>query len=65
MAVAAGAKMIEKHVKLGRVQWAHFDEVALDLATNEFSDFVADIRMAEKIMGAGKKKILASEHHKY
>lgn len=65
MAVAAGAKMIEKHVKLGGVQWSHFDEVALDLSTDEFKKFVADIRRAERITGAGEKKVLASEHHKY
>lgn len=65
MAVAAGAKMIEKHVKLGVVKWAHFDEVALDLATNEFANFVKDVRRAERIVGDERKKILESEHHKY
>jgi sialic acid synthase SpsE len=65
MAVAAGARMIEKHVKLGSVQWAHFDDVALDLATDEFSNFVADIRRAERIIGSEKKQIFSSEHHKY
>ncbi len=65
MAVAAGAKMIEKHVKLGSVQWAHFDEVALDLAKNEFADFVRDVRRAQRIVGSESKKILDSEHHKY
>jgi N-acetylneuraminate synthase len=65
MAVAAGAKMIEKHVKLGSVDWAHFDEVALDLASDEFIKFVSDIRRAERIVGSEKKKIYQSEHHKY
>lgn len=65
MAVAAGAKMIEKHVKLGSVQWAHFDEVALDLATDEFVKFVADVRRAERIVGSEEKRIFESEHHKY
>ncbi len=65
LAVAGGAKMIEKHVKLGNVSWAHFDEVALDLADNSFKNFVADIRRAEKIMGSEEKKIQTSEHHKY
>lgn len=65
MAVAAGARMIEKHVKLGSVQWAHFDEVALDLATDEFSNFVKDVRRAQVIVGAEYKKIRDSEHHKY
>lgn len=65
LAVAAGARMIEKHVKLGTVQWAHFDEVALDLATGQFADFVAEVRRAERIVGAEEKKIFSSEHHKY
>lgn len=65
LAVAAGARMIEKHVKLGTVQWAHFDEVALDLATGQFAGFVREVRRAEKIVGTGEKKIFSSEHHKY
>ena len=65
LAVAAGAKMIEKHVKLGDVSWAHFDEVALDLTDNSFQNFVEDIRRVEKIMGSEEKKIQLSEHHKY
>jgi N-acetylneuraminate synthase len=65
LAVAAGAKMIEKHVKLGCVQWAHFDEVALDLSTDQFSNFVADVRRAQRIVGSESKKVLDSEHHKY
>jgi len=65
MAVAAGAKMIEKHVKLGSVDWAHFDEVALDLASDEFARFVSDVRRAERIVGSEKKLIYQSEHHKY
>jgi Sialic acid synthase len=31
LAVAAGAKMIEKHVKIKKVDWGHFDSVAIDL----------------------------------
>lgn len=65
LAVAAGAKMIEKHVKLGSVQWAHFDDVALDLSSGEFEKFVSDIRRAEKIIGSESKSIFSSEHHKY
>ena len=65
MAVAAGARMIEKHVKLDSVAWAHFDDVALDLGTGEFRDFVSDIRKAEVIAGAPKKSVRDSEHHKY
>jgi sialic acid synthase SpsE len=65
LAVAAGAKMVEKHVKLGDVEWVHFDHVALDLRTGSFRDYVNDIRAAEEVLGSPKKRILASENHKY
>ena len=65
MAVSAGARMIEKHVKLGAVTWSHFDEVALDLGTGEFKTFVSDIRRAEIINGSCQKRVRDSEHHKY
>ncbi|MBT7623926.1 MAG: hypothetical protein HN595_05300 [Flavobacteriaceae bacterium] len=63
-AVFAGAKMIEKHVKLGNTEFAHFDETALDVNL-EFGEFVKMIRKAELINGSSEKKILKSEHHKY
>ncbi len=65
LAVAAGARMIEKHVKYGNVNWSHFDQVALNLLDDEFKQFVSDIRKAEKIVGGEQKEIMASEHHKY
>lgn len=65
LAVALGAKMIEKHVKLGSSETVHFDSVALDLATNEFRDYVDHIRKAELALGDGEKRITPSEHHKY
>ncbi|MBD8665919.1 N-acetylneuraminate synthase family protein [Rhizobium sp. CFBP 8752] len=65
MAVAAGALMVEKHVKLGNTDWAHFDAVALDITTSEFRDYVAKIREAEAIVGSEEKMIAPSEHHKY
>ncbi|MFV2032256.1 MAG: N-acetylneuraminate synthase family protein [Gammaproteobacteria bacterium] len=65
MAVAAGARMIEKHVKFGDVCWSHFDEVAIDLVNGEFARFVADIRRAERIVGNENKRIHKEEHHKY
>ena len=63
-AVFAGAKMIEKHVKLGNTAFGHFDETALDINV-EFEEFVKMIRKAELIFGSSEKKILKSEHHKY
>lgn len=65
MAVAAGARMIEKHVKFGDVAWSHFDEVAVDLVNGDFERLVADIRKAERIVGEEKKVVQDSEHHKY
>jgi sialic acid synthase SpsE len=65
MAVAAGARMIEKHVKFGDVAWSHFDEVAVDLVNGDFQRLVADIRKAERIVGEEKKAVRGSEHHKY
>ena len=65
LAVAGGARMIEKHVKLGDVQWVHFDKVAVDLKTGDFSKFVNDVRSAEQVFGSGEKRILECEHHKY
>lgn len=65
MAISAGAKMIEKHVKLRPNDWAHFDSVALELIGENFKNFANDIRIAEKIFGSSIKKINANEHHKY
>ena len=65
MSVAAGARMIEKHVKIGDNSWAHFDDVALDLIRGDLDIFIESIRNAEKIYGVEDKFILDSEHHKY
>jgi N-acetylneuraminate synthase len=65
MALSAGAIMIEKHVKLGDLDWIHFDGVALDLSTNQFKNFVQDIKIANSICGKPEKIIHAVEHHKY
>ena len=65
LAVAAGAKMVEKHIKLGDSEWAHFDAVALDVLSSAFNDYVTKIREAEITMGSENKAIQPSEHHKY
>jgi len=65
MAVAAGARMVEKHVKLGDLNWVHFDSVAIDLYGNQFKNFVRDIRKAELMCGDNQKKVHEFEHHKY
>lgn len=65
LAIAAGAKMVEKHVKLGNTEWAHFDAVAVDLTTDDFQEYVGRLREAEVIMGSEEKQVNDSEHHKY
>lgn len=65
LAVAAGARMLEKHVKLGNTEWAHFDAVAVDLTTPLFREYVDQIRETETILGSDTKKVNDSEHHKY
>ncbi|MEO0031013.1 MAG: hypothetical protein RIS94_771 [Pseudomonadota bacterium] len=65
LAVAAGARMVEKHVKLGNTEWAHFDAVALDLTKQDFKNYVQKIREAEVIIGSEEKSVRPSEHHKY
>ncbi|MEH6305217.1 N-acetylneuraminate synthase family protein [Olivibacter sp. CPCC 100613] len=65
LAVAAGAQMIEKHVKLGDLDWIHFDGVAIDLYNNKFRDFVHDVRKAQTMCGSKNKQIHEQEHHKY
>ena len=65
LAVSAGARMIEKHVKYGNIEWSHFDEVAVDLQNDDFKNFVRDVRDSELIVGEEEKKINSSEHHKY
>lgn len=65
LAVAAGAGMVEKHVKLGNTEWAHFDAVAVDLTTNAFTEYVDAVRRAQLHVGSTQKRITASEHHKY
>jgi N-acetylneuraminate synthase len=65
LAIAAGAKMIEKHVKAGSTEWAHFNDVAVDLSNGDFARFVGSLRHAETIMGTATKTVTESEHHKY
>lgn len=65
LSVAAGGRMVEKHVKYGNTPWAHFDNVAIDMLTDNFKKFVDDIRLAELCLGSDSKEVLKSEHHKY
>ena len=65
MSVAAGARMIEKHVYYQTKTWAHFDKVAVNLKNGDLKKFVNSIRKAEEIYGNEKKVKLKSEFHKY
>lgn len=65
LTVAAGALMIEKHVKLGNLDWVHFDGVALDLTTSEFKKYIIDIKRAQTICGTKQKTTHPLEDHKY
>jgi N-acetylneuraminate synthase len=65
LAVASGARMVEKHVKLGNLEWVHFDGVAVDLYHDEFKKFASDVRKSELMCGDCVKKIHPQEHHKY
>ena len=65
LAVAAGARMIEKHVTIGDNAFLHFDHVAVRMDTGEFAAFVSEIRKCERILGSETKRVLKSEHHKY
>src|SRR3546814_4350949 len=40
LAIAAGGRMIEKHVTLGNTERAHLDAVAVDLTTSDFREYV-------------------------
>lgn len=65
LAVAAGAKLVEKHVKLDSTDWIHFDGTAMSLSNGEFESFCRDIRLAEKVCGNEEKEVMPSEFHKY
>jgi len=65
LAIASGARMVEKHVKWENNDWLHFDSVALNLQAGEFRDYVSAVRDAEICLGDGIKRITKSEHHKY
>ena len=57
LAVAAGARMIEKHIKFGVTEWMHFDDTAIDVIS-ELPSFVSDLIKVDKALGSEKKKNL-------
>ena len=54
LAVAAGARVIEKHVKIGVTDWMHFDDTAIDIEM-EFPKFVSDLEKVFNSIGDGTK----------
>lgn len=63
-AVTCGARVIEKHVKIGITNWMHFDDTAID-AKNELQLFINSLNKTYLSLGDSKKKIYDFEHHKY
>ena len=59
LAVAAGARMIEKHIKFGVTEWMHFDDTAIDVIS-ELPSFVSDLIKVDKALGSEKKKSIKS-----
>jgi len=64
LAIASGARILEKHIKISSEKFAHFDETALDV-NYEFPSWVKYMRSAEKLLGNQDKNIYDSENHKY
>lgn len=64
MAVIAGAKMIEKHIKIGESDWLHYDDTALDV-NYEFPSFINEVSRSYVSLGSHNKRVLSVEHHKY
>lgn len=58
-AVALGASVIERHVTLDRAMWG--SDQAASLEPNGISRLVRDIRLVEKSLGTGEKKVLERE----
>ncbi len=64
LAVACGAKVIEKHVKIGTTDWMHYDDTAVD-AKLEFRTFINSLNKVYASIGSTDKKVYKFENHKY
>ena len=58
-AVVLGACMVERHITLDRAMWG--SDQAASLEPNGITRLVRDIRLIERSMGSGEKKILERE----
>jgi N-acetylneuraminate synthase len=54
-----GACVVERHITLDRAMWG--SDQAASLEPNGITRLVRDIRLVEKSMGSGEKKILERE----
>jgi N-acetylneuraminate synthase len=59
-AVALGAVAVERHITLDRTMWG--SDQAASLEPHGFMSLVRDIRVLEKAMGDGVKRIMPGEH---
>jgi N-acetylneuraminate synthase len=57
--MALGACVVERHITLDRAMWG--SDQAASLEPNGITRLVRDIRLVEKSMGSGEKKILERE----
>ena len=59
-AVALGAVAVERHITLDRTMWG--SDQAASLEPHGFMSLVRDIRVLEKAMGDGVKRVMPGEH---
>lgn len=58
-AVALGAVTVERHITLDRTMWG--SDQAASLEPKAFEELVADIRILEKALGDGRKRVMPGE----
>jgi N-acetylneuraminate synthase len=58
-AMAMGARVVERHITIDRAMWG--SDQAASLEPNGITRLVRDIRLVEKSMGTGEKKIVERE----
>lgn len=59
-AVALGATAVERHITLDRAMWGSDQSASLE--PHAFMDLVRDVRIVEKALGDGVKRVMPGEH---
>ena len=59
-AVALGATAVERHITLDRSMWGSDQSASLE--PHAFMDLVRDVRIVEKALGDGVKRVMPGEH---